>query len=108
MILIYPKYEKNHNLPMLAAYDYSAAQTDKTDGIEIILIDDSLLPLKAGIRATKTTYIMDDMPFVSYQTNKSTAIKNFITNVDQQSFPNKTNMPFLKNDINGSIIQHLS
>ena len=80
---------------MLTAYDYSTAKIVESSGIEIILVgdslgqvvlgydtpvmvtmDDILHHLRAVVRATSKSHIVADMPFLSYQTDESTAIKN--------------------------------
>ena len=82
-------------IPMLTAYDYTTAQILEKSKIPIILVGDSLgqvilgyestIPVtlnemiyhaKTVVRATKTTHIVVDLPFLSYQTNNSDAIKN--------------------------------
>ena len=82
-------------IPMLTAYDYTTAQILEKAQIPIILVGDSLgqvilgyestIPVtlnemiyhaKTVVRATKTTHIVVDLPFLSYQTNNSDAIKN--------------------------------
>ena len=82
-------------IPMLTAYDYTTAQILEKAQIPIILVGDSLgqvilgyestIPVtldemiyhaKTVVRATKKTHIVVDLPFLSYQTNNSDAIKN--------------------------------
>ena len=82
-------------IPMLTAYDYTTAQILEKAKIPIILVGDSLgqvilgyestIPVtldemiyhaKTVVRATKKTHVVVDLPFLSYQTNNSDAIKN--------------------------------
>ena len=89
------KKKKHSSFSMLTAYDYSTAKIVESSGIEIILVgdslgqvvlgydtpvmvtkDDILHHLRAVVRATSKSHIVADMPFLSYQTDESTAIKN--------------------------------
>ena len=82
-------------IPMLTAYDYTSAQILEKVQIPIILVGDSLgqvvlgyestIPVtldemiyhaKPVVRATQKTHIVVDLPFLSYQTNVSDAIRN--------------------------------
>jgi len=87
--------KKGLKIPMLTAYDYTSAQILEKVQIPIILVGDSLgqvvlgyestIPVtldemiyhaKPVVRATKKTHIVVDLPFLSYQTNMTDAIKN--------------------------------
>ena len=80
---------------MLTAYDYSMAQVVEEAGIDTILVGDSLgnvmlgygstLPVtvedmihhgKAVVRGTKNTFVVVDMPFMSYQVSAEKAVEN--------------------------------
>ncbi len=88
-------YEAGERISMLTAYDYPSAAIADTGGIEIILIGDSLgmvvngykntLPVtveeivyhtKAVVRAVEYSFVVADMPFLSYQTGIHDAIYN--------------------------------
>ncbi len=82
-------------IPMLTAYDYPTAKLVDEVGVPVILVGDSLgmavlgydstLPVtmedmlhhtKAVARGTQHALIVGDMPFMSYQTDVPTAIRN--------------------------------
>lgn len=87
--------EENKKITMLTAYDYSMAKLMDEAGIEMILVGDSLgmvilgyedtLPVtmedmihhtRAVTRGTSDTFVVGDMPFMSYQTSTYDAVKN--------------------------------
>ena len=80
---------------MITAYDYSMAQLVEESGIDTILVGDSLgnvmlgygstLPVtmedmihhgKAVCRGVKNTFVVVDMPFMSYQVSAEQAVEN--------------------------------
>ena len=82
-------------LSMLTAYDYHTAYTIDEAGIDMILVGDSLGNVmlgyentlavtvedmihhgKAVCRGAKNTFVVVDMPFMSYQTSVSDAVRN--------------------------------
>lgn len=82
-------------LSMLTAYDYHTACTIDEAGIDMILVGDSLGNVmlgyentlavtvedmihhgKAVCRGTKNTFVVVDMPFMSYQTSVTDAVRN--------------------------------
>jgi 3-methyl-2-oxobutanoate hydroxymethyltransferase len=82
-------------ITMLTAYDYPSAQLVDKAGVEIILVGDSLgmtvmgypstIPVtmdemihhcKMVARGTEHAFLIGDMPFMSYQTGPSDAIRN--------------------------------
>ncbi len=88
-------YEAGERIAMLTAYDYPSAAIADTAGIEIILIGDSLgmvvngykntLPVtveeiiyhtKAVVRGVEYSFVVADMPFLSYQTGIRDAVYN--------------------------------
>jgi 3-methyl-2-oxobutanoate hydroxymethyltransferase len=89
--------QRKEKISVLTAYDYSTALICDKAGVDILLVGDSagmvmlgysnttpvnmeemLLFCKAVSRATKRAMIIADMPFGSYQSNVSDAIKNAI------------------------------
>src|SRR5919199_3462471 len=89
--------QRKEKVSVLTAYDYSTALICDKAGVDILLVGDSagmvmlgysnttlvsmeemLLFCKAVSRATKRAMIIADMPFGSYQSNVSDAIKNAI------------------------------
>ncbi|MBS3792129.1 3-methyl-2-oxobutanoate hydroxymethyltransferase [Candidatus Bipolaricaulota bacterium] len=92
---LYEKKEEGEKISWLTAYDYPTAQYEEKAGIEMILVGDSggmtllgydsTLPVtmdemavmtKAVTRATDKTFVVGDMPYMSYQASKEDAIKN--------------------------------
>ena len=82
-------------LSMLTAYDYHTAYTIDEAGIDMILVGDSLGNVmlgyentlavtvedmihhgKAVCRGAKNTFVVVDMPFMSYQTSVTAAVRN--------------------------------
>ena len=82
-------------IPMITAYDYPTARLVDKAGVPMILVGDSLgmavlgydstLPvtmedmlhhIKAVVRGAQRALIVGDMPFMSYQSDVSTAIRN--------------------------------
>jgi 3-methyl-2-oxobutanoate hydroxymethyltransferase len=80
---------------MLTAYDYISARVCQESGIDIILVGDSLgntvlgyentIPVtveemlhhtKAVVRGAKSSFVVVDMPFMSYQINSEQALSN--------------------------------
>lgn len=89
------KKQKNEKITALTAYDYSTAKYLDESGIDFILVGDSLAMValghetthsvtvdemlvftKAVSRGAKRTMVIADMPFMSYQTDVKTAVKN--------------------------------
>ena len=90
------KYKKlGRKITALTAYDYSTAKALDEIGIDIILVGDSLAMValghpntlsitmeemlhhtKAVTRAVKTSMVVADMPFMSYQVDEKTALFN--------------------------------
>lgn len=92
---LYRKKEEGEKISWLTAYDYPTAQYEERAGIEMILVGDSggmtllgydsTLPVtmdemmvmtKAVTRATEKTFVVGDMPYMSYQAGKKEAIKS--------------------------------
>jgi len=92
---LYEKKEKGEKISWLTAYDYPTARYEEEAGVEMILVGDSggmtllgydsTLPVtmdemavmtKAVTRATDKTFVVGDMPYMSYQASKEDAIKN--------------------------------
>ncbi len=86
---------RGEKVPMITAYDYTAARIVDEAGIPIILVGDTLgqvvlgydstLPVtmnemihhtKAVARGAKSALIVGDMPFMSYQASTSEALRN--------------------------------
>jgi len=89
------KKEQGNRITMLTAYDYCTAYLEDQAGIDTILVGDSLamvmlgydstVPVtmdemihhcKAVSRAVKSSFIIGDMPFMSYQVSIEKAIEN--------------------------------
>lgn len=87
--------EKGERIPMLTAYDYATAKIVDEAGVPLILVGDSLgmvilgyestIPVtidemihhtRAVVRGTKRALIVGDMPFMTYHTNVSDALRN--------------------------------
>jgi 3-methyl-2-oxobutanoate hydroxymethyltransferase len=86
---------KQEKIVMLTAYDYSTAKLVDEAGVPLILVGDSLgmvmlgyestIPVtmdemihhtKAVVRGTKQALVIGDMPFMTYHTNISDALRN--------------------------------
>lgn len=86
---------KKERIVMLTAYDYSTAKLVDEAGVPLILVGDSLgmvilgydstIPVtiedmihhtKAVTRGTKKALVVGDMPFMTYHTNSSDALRN--------------------------------
>ena len=82
-------------IPMITAYDYTAARLVDDAGVPLVLVGDSLaqsmlgydstLPVtmdemvhhtKAVVRGAKKAHIVGDMPFMSYQADIAEALRN--------------------------------
>jgi len=89
------KKTKKEKIVMLTAYDYSTAKLVDEAGVPLILVGDSLgmvmlgyestIPVtmdemihhtKAVVRGTKQALVIGDMPFMTYHTNISDALRN--------------------------------
>lgn len=89
------KKNQGEKITMMTAYDYPSARLVDEAGIDAILVGDSLgmvvlgydstVPVtmdemihhsKAVYRGVKTSFIIGDMPFMSYQTSLDQAIEN--------------------------------
>ena len=87
--------QKKEKIPMLTAYDYVTAKIVDEVGVPLILVGDSLgmvmlgyestIPVtmeemlhhtKAVVRGTTNALIVGDMPFMTYQTRVSDALRN--------------------------------
>ena len=92
---LHQKKAMGQKISMMTAYDYPTANLVDQAGIDTILVGDSLgmvmlgydstVPVtmdemihhcKAVSRGAKSTFIIGDMPFMSYQTNVEKAIEN--------------------------------
>ena len=86
---------ENKKITALTAYEYNTAKILDESGIDIILVGDSLAMVALGYentlsvtvdemlhytkivsRAAKRTLVVADMPFMSYQTDEVSALKN--------------------------------
>lgn len=87
--------DNNEKIAMLTAYDYSTAQTLDEAGIDAILVGDSLamvalgyentynitvdemlIFIKAVARGAKNSFIVGDMPFMSYNVSVEQGLEN--------------------------------
>ncbi|MFD2209077.1 3-methyl-2-oxobutanoate hydroxymethyltransferase [Virgibacillus halophilus] len=87
--------EKNNKLTMVTAYDYPSAKTAEKAGMDMILVgdslgmvvlgydstvrvtvDDMLHHAKAARRGAPNTYLIVDMPFMSYHVSLSSSLEN--------------------------------
>ncbi len=92
---LYRKKEEGDKVSWLSIYDYATALYADRAGIEMILVGDSGLMTMFGhkttlpatmdlmiwmtqavTRAVKYTFVIGDMPYMSYQINKEEAIRN--------------------------------
>jgi 3-methyl-2-oxobutanoate hydroxymethyltransferase len=92
---LYKKKTERKKITVLTAYDFPTAQIVDQAGIDVILVGDSLgmvvqgqsstLPVtmaemiyhtKMVSRAASSSLVVGDMPFLSYQTDKSDAVSN--------------------------------
>ncbi len=86
---------RGEKIVMITAYDYPSARLVEEAGVPLILVGDSLgnvvlgydstIPVtmdemlhhvKPVVRATHTTHVVADMPFMSYQTSPAEALHN--------------------------------
>ena len=86
---------RGERISMITAYDYTSARIVEAAGVDIILVGDSLgqvvlgydstVPvtmddmihhIRAVVRGTERVHIVGDLPFMSYQTSRSDAIRN--------------------------------
>src|SRR5438552_325093 len=89
------KKERREKIVMLTAYDYPMARLVQEAGVDMILVGDSggmvklgyantipvtmdemLMMIKAVRRGAPNTFIIGDLPFLSYQTSRDQAILN--------------------------------
>lgn len=87
--------QKNEKIIMITAYDYPTAQLVDEAGVETILVGDSLGNVvlgyedtlavtlndmihhgKAVVRGSKKSFVIVDMPFLTYQVNSEDALRN--------------------------------
>jgi 3-methyl-2-oxobutanoate hydroxymethyltransferase len=95
VLTIQKKKDKRQPITMLTAYDYSSAQLVDEAGIDMILVGDSLAMVMLGMESTvsltmdemlhhcravargaKHTFLIGDLPFMSYQADKVEAVRN--------------------------------
>ncbi|MBM7558685.1 3-methyl-2-oxobutanoate hydroxymethyltransferase [Marinitoga litoralis] len=89
------KMKNKEKIAMITAYDYISAKIAEAAGIDLILVGDSasnvmlgnedtvkigmeemLIFIKAVKKGAPNTFVIGDMPFLSYQVSESEAIKN--------------------------------
>ena len=87
--------KRGERIVMLTAYDYQTAMLEDSSGVDVILVGDTLgmvvlgyentIPvtleevihhLKAVARARPRAFLVGDLPFMSYQTGVSDAVRN--------------------------------
>lgn len=92
---IYKKYKSGEKIAVLTAYDFSIAKLVDRAGVDIILVGDSLgmvvqgrestLPVEMEhmiyhtdivVRSTKRSFIVADLPFMSYQISLEKGLEN--------------------------------
>jgi 3-methyl-2-oxobutanoate hydroxymethyltransferase len=92
---IYKKKAEGKKITMLTAYDYPTAQIVDQAGIDMVLVGDSLgmvvqggtstLPVtmdemiyhtRMVVRGSQSSMVVGDMPFLSYQTHRTEAVRN--------------------------------
>jgi 3-methyl-2-oxobutanoate hydroxymethyltransferase len=92
---LHQKKEKGQKITMMTAYDYPTARLVDEAGIDTILVGDSLgmvmlgydstVPVtmeemlhhcRAVTRGAKSSFILGDMPFLSYQVSEEKAVEN--------------------------------
>ena len=92
---IFEMYQKGEKISAITEYDYSFGSIVDSVGFPIILVGDSLgqvclgydstvpvtmsdmlMHVKSVVRGSKKSFIVADMPFMSYQPDPSTAIVN--------------------------------
>ena len=86
---------RGEKIAMLTAYDYTSAKILESAGIDLLLVGDSLgqvvlghdstVPVtmdemvhhvRAVVRGASTAHVVADMPFMSYQADRSEAVRN--------------------------------